>query len=322
MMFMPIDWPETCYIQEAVYWLALGRVPAFHYYEMNDGRFDAEREAAEGTISYDLGFSEAEFEWVGVKIDYEKYINAPSWIASGAEHIAEWESRRPSFSVNENESQFEQNRWDQEVMSAVRLDAELGDWRRQIEMAFIPIIDKARAEVFLALSSGQLKSIGWQEYQQNEDGTADGHFVDIAPDKWSLRTFDWEASNLILGNENFRSVQVYTKDLLKKFPHPACEPVTLTINAYLGVAVVIGGNGKDQLQQHNLRPRGRPQKADGAVKMVVQNVFRERFKREGIPDKTEAILQEIIDYVGMAFGEKISRSTAQNYLAPLKDGLI
>ena len=37
-----------------------------------------------------------------------------------------------------------------------------------------------------------------------------------------------------------------------------------------------------------------------------------------MPDKKEALIQEVIDYVQLAFRERIGRSTAQGYLAPLQ----
>ena len=49
------------------------------------------------------------------------------------------------------------------------------------------------------------------------------------------------------------------------------------------------------------------------------NVFTARAKNGDLPDKAEALVQEVIDYVSFTFGEQISRSSVQGYLKLLPD---
>lgn len=83
-LYIEAEVPDICYVTEAAYWVALGRVPAFHMeerkrgvseYEMVDFRLGEEAEW-DGTLG-DITdyFLESEFRAFGIEIDYERYFD-------------------------------------------------------------------------------------------------------------------------------------------------------------------------------------------------------------------------------------------------------
>ncbi|MGJ7039669.1 hypothetical protein J2Y63_002927 [Shinella sp. BE166] len=309
MMFAAIDWPPTCYIQEGAYWRALGRVPRFYYGDEDvDGRLDEESKWSGDVPIYDCGFSESEFAWIGHRLDYKRYENAPT--ASDEEFVKRILESPPL----EGESVEEREAWRKETREKFEAERLEAAWHDEQERAFDACVDDARAEIYRSLSKGDLKAIGWLRFPEGErskDGPF-GRFVDIEPRRWSLRHFDWEKSTLRSNADEFLAVQIKTQNLLALFPKPAIEPLTYTVLAYPHGLLI-----SDDMPEgaHSLpRPPGRSAKAGGVIRSVVQNYFGYRL-RKGESIKGEALIQEVIDFVAVTFpGEKISRSTAQEYL--------
>lgn len=314
MMFTAVHWPPTCYVQEGAYWLALGRVPEIYYGdEEADGRLDEESKWSGEVPQFDYGFTEAEFRWIGHKIDYKRYEDAP--------YVTDPEIFQRILNAAtavEDETEEAQEAWKRGMIDNYQSEKAEAAWRDEQERAFDACVDDARAQVYRALSKGEIKAIGWLAFADGEcaeDG-APGRFVDIAPSRWSLRNFDWEKSTLRSGADEFLAVQVKTDDLLARFPKPDIEPLTFTVLAYPHGLVI-----SDELPTSAgrvSRPPGRSAKAGGVIRSVVQNYFGHRIKR-GEDIKGEALIQEVIDFVAVAFpGEKISRSTAQDYLKAVR----
>ncbi len=319
-MYKVIDWPDTCYIQEAAYWLAFGRVP--DYFLDDDGADQRQGEDARYSgeiVEFDWGYSEAEFRAAGVSVDYERYSRVfQEHVYESADDIKTWERRLSDFREREDSSDGIQ--FVERQVEEARAGVAAWDWRRSIDDLIAAFIDNARAKIFQALFAGELTAIGWREYENNhaaDEMEDQGEFITIDKSRWSLRHFDWEKSELVAGKDRFRAVQVSTDDLLSRFPAPLCEPLIATVRIYPGVAI-INDDAEGDATEHALpRPRGRPAKGGGAVQTVVQNFFGEKIKQGAVPQKREALIQDVIDFVKAAFKEDITRSTAQRYLQPL-----
>lgn len=323
MMFTAIDWPPTCYVQEGAYWLALGRVPQIYYGDEEvDARLDQERRWAGNLAEYDPGFSEAEFRWIGHPIDYKRYEVAPYILES--EHFQRILDEAIPL---RDEDPEEVEAWKRGMSEKYQEEKIEAAWREDQDRVFDSCVDEARVEIYQALSKGELRATGWLVFpdgELNEEGPP-GRFVDIEQHRWSFRNFDWEKSTLRSGADEFLAVQVETGDLLARFPRPAIEPLTLTVLAYPHGLVI-----SDDIPENThraARSPGRPPKAGGVIRSVVQNYFGHQL-RKGREIKREALIQEVIDFVAVTFpDEKIVRSTAQEYLngiqpTGVKDALI
>lgn len=314
MMFTAIDWPPTCYVQEGAYWLALGRVPQIYYRDEDvDARLDEESRWAGDVPEYDPGFSEAEFRWIGHPIDYKRYAVAPYILES--EHFQR--ILKEAIPVRDEDPE-EVEAWKRGMSEKYQEEKIEAAWRADQDRVFDSCVDDARVEIYRALSKGELRATGWLVFpdgERTEEGPP-GRFIDIEPHRWSLRNFDWEESTLRSGTDEFLAVQVKTDDLLARFPKPDIEPLTFTVLAYPHGLVI-----SDELPASAgrvPRPPGRSAKAGGVIRSVVQNYFGHRLKK-GEDIKGEALIQEVIDFVAVAFpGEKISRSTVQDYLRAVR----
>lgn len=318
--------PPTCYVAEVAYWLAFGRIPDFRCElgEHVDERMGEEHKSGGSMVDYDDGYSQEEFLSIGETIDFERYM-AGRWRTggrTGAEYIAHMEE----FHAHH----FSTATWDidtlvlEKIRAKARREAIEVDWAIEAETPFIPFVDAARSTVFTALASGKLKAVGWRKFCNEEERNAareacddedlEGCFVDIPAREWSLRLFKWEESELTTRSGAYRAIQVKTDEMLQLFPFPHCEPLPVQVVVYPGAGVYVDGGDVEMSKHHaSTRPRGRPAKANGAIKSVVQNYFSDRVRRGDV--KAESMVQDVIDFVQLAFRETIGRTTAQSYLA-------
>ena len=191
-LFQHASLPATCYADEVAHWLALGRVPEFYYDEHGDAR-NGEEACSSGDLvtNYVPMFSEAEFSWLGVNLDFERYLDAKgtTFDQSGAEHLARGEEfisvlmrnrRTGEESIPEApkigpaEISEISERYKQEALDA--------DWAREMEEGFSVHIDVARVAVFQSLAAGKLKATGWLAFSEADpsgDDAGGGRFVEF-----------------------------------------------------------------------------------------------------------------------------------------------
>lgn len=113
-MFKPIDWPEVCYVQEAVYWIALGRVPEFYHDEHGDARLGEDAfQTGELVGDFDWAYSELEFAWAGlVALDYDRYLASPTALSylgevapSSSSYLSRWEEMARSIASGKSDEE-------------------------------------------------------------------------------------------------------------------------------------------------------------------------------------------------------------------------
>ncbi|UVC13523.1 hypothetical protein [Mesorhizobium onobrychidis] len=332
-MFEPINLPDTCYVEEVAYWIALSRLPAFFWDgDDEDGPHDA-RQSGErlldigGISDYDRGFSDAEFRFLGVEVDFKRYERAltEAYGRSSDEILAEAERfANPARVDHLTEDEAEEVRREFKKLHEQRIyDAGEMKWAEGVEDEFSPAVDKARSSVFQALSSGALRATGWHDFPISDEvkikaseASELGTFLDIPKEAWTYRHFDWKNSELTTSEIVYRAVQVRTADMFRVFPAPDIDAVRVSALVYPGV-VILSEDGSNVTQMSGSRTRGRPAKAGGDIKATIQRILRYRLMRGDVLDKQEALIEEFIGFVKSEFNMPIGRSTVQSYIDPL-----
>jgi hypothetical protein len=304
-IFKEITLPTTCYVPEVALWVALGRAP--EYFENEDGEESRGNYSGELAPVDEWGFSEREFSLVDLKVDMDRYLQARTSFAWLIDVKAD---------VSRMFSEHADNHALSKLMESAEIEAAEAEWARGVEEAMVPLMDRARATVFQALASGLLLAKGWQEspsHNPDDSDEWDWSYLSIDPKLWSLRGFDWEHSELSTPAGKYSAVSVNVEDMLRVFSAPSGDGTVVDGLMYSETIII---QQAEALIKYKKGP-GRPPKSGGDIRTVVMNVFSERKRRGDLPEKTEAILAEVIDFVQTAFKQSIVRSTAQSYIAGL-----
>jgi len=334
-IFAEIEMSPVCYVEEVALWVAFGRIPMPVYsgddYE-NEARSDPEffLESGDPVEFSSTGYLKTELQAAGVDIDYDRYVAAKVGVIGrpADEYRAYWSEQfsklhdPAKFSAEKN-AEFEQFKLEWEAR--VNKDVEEAKWAEAQEAPLHPVLDRARASVFQALSRGTLQGYGWaysKDFPEESQPNEPGFFVKIHPSEWTLRGIDWQRCTLTTGPTRvFHFIQVVTDDMLAVFERPDVPPVPTSGNMYGHVFIVDDGTNSSGPSHPAKRTRGRPGKADGMAKVMIQNMFRDRVRDGQTAEKAEALVQEAIGLVARAFDEKVSRSTIQEWFKPLRSNM-
>lgn len=327
-IFQEVPLPPTCYIAEAALWVALGRVPQTvvkvsdvgHDYSERDPRTNrAALDEDDVILWFDPGFSKSEFQHLGVEVDWDRYAMTKEFVTTSYPYLNKPTGDDVVKAIRHQESLFSVMKVkhvpkSDEFVNAVKMAV---DWANSIDAECDATVDIARTEVFKALAKGDLVALAWREAPgELRNADPDMPLVSIPASHWSMRGFNWEQSELRHSSGDYYAVQVPTSGMLAKFPRPQCAAEARTTEFYPS-CILVEDDGTGAKLSPAMRARGRPAKGDGLIKKAVRNVFTYRATRGELPDKTEALLQEVIDYVALAFEETISRTTAQQYIKSL-----
>lgn len=326
--FHEIQPPPTCFIVEAVYWVAVGRLPSWVYID-SEQEYDARDDMAYAPLRA-LEHTRLDFTWnevrsCGFDVDQDRYVEASMLSAAGHDPgtiRARWANPPPHA--------------DKEILGIVasweRVAKDL-EWLNEIERQMEAATDPAWSAIFLHLSSGRLKARGWLEFSEAQQREREsvaigplwpaGTFVDVPAKAWTHRGFNMLDSVLITRGDDaevFQAVQVHTHDLLKLFPTPSLTSAqSLAVDVFPSVALSLDDSAEptsSPLTPSTRRP-GRPEKGGGVAKDVVLNMYGEQF-RSAASGAKEALYAEVIDFVKKAFKVTISRSTAQGYFKSIR----
>jgi hypothetical protein len=187
--------------------------------------------------------------------------------------------------------------------------AALADELRAMEEGFQPLLDRAFAMAFDALSSGRLVAEAWAINSSDDDKIAPK--LGTVPQRaWTFKGFDLPYSELNHAGTEYRVSQVSVQEALKLFHRPEADGS--------GAAGIRYGDTLIVEAEHQSRPAprrpGRPPKGTTSIKKFVQFVFKDKLKRGELASKKEAQIQDVVEFVQIQFGVEIGRSTAQSYL--------
>jgi len=307
--YTPVEASETAYLLDAVLWVALGRVPECMYdFRGNDVRGDLEKQD-DCYMSPELEmFTEQEFEAIGHPIDYNRYFDAA--VEDPGFHDREMMSEH--FKKVPIGLGFKEKPSDQDVENVAFVE--------RCNRLFGPLMERAKVSIIGDLMSGNLAATGLFASKDWEPDWSDYEIdlperMAIREDAWNLDGIDWAGSALIDGASKYLLVCLTFEDVANRYPSPFIGGTELTADRFGDTICVMNANASRPAPVK--RGRGRPPKASGSIKSVVRNVFAERIRRGGVPEKNEALYQEVIEFVETAFGEDISRSTAQSYVRDL-----
>jgi hypothetical protein len=324
--------PNTCYLPEGVLWLALGRVPQVltkvsdygEDYSETDPRTNRRAlDEDERLIDFDPGFSQSEFELLGVDVDFERYAatkrlvqyEAPHRLRpTGADVLAAYDQRREVFRALGHPPK-------EELSSVKRAAVQEGvDWMNRMDALFESSLDLARVELFRALTAGEIEALGWLDAPGTSTAESrDATLLSIPNYRWSLKNARWDESELSFPDGVYHAVQLPTEKLLKRFPRPLCAHKSLSFDVYPGCILV--DDDKVSVRAATVPSRrGNPGKGGGVYRRAVVNVFTKRYRASALPEK-EVLCQEIVDYVKLAFEDQIGRTTAQDWAKIVTDNV-
>ena len=332
-LFVEAELPDFCYVSEAAYWVALGRIPPDEREIGNalNGEYTAvnarlgEEATWNGQITnMEFGFSESELHAFGVKIDYSRYVEGinGTYGSPGDEYVAEQKRNVEEFVGRHggNIVKSEAEKCGKDLLNEAVSAAQEFEWAKQHEEPLETVVDRARAVVFEALASGKISAKGWLEYTDEEmqkndgdgpNGGRGGRFVEIQSNQWTLRHFDWDSLTLRSGDAEFSGPMVSVGSMLELFPTPICEMYEISGTMAAG-SLILEGAGNSHPRK-NAR-RGRPSKGDGLVRTALQNEFRARKARGELASKQEANIQAAIEWVQGILGTDVGRSSVQRWL--------
>lgn len=331
VVYQPAFFPRTCYVLEAAEWIAFGRVPDEIWYgdeEQVEYRDGPGVPWGDDVYRKDLWFREQEFHWFNVPVDYKRYNDAMAATlgVGGQAHLADFEKnfgnyrdfKRPGFTEEAQQAAEQSFReWEERVQA----EAAEADWAKAVELPLLWHLDQAKTTVFQMLQAGKLTAIGWlpdpnakEEHELQEDELPAGKWMEVPRTVWISQFFDWDTSELRTAEGRLRAVQVQSRDLTELFPFPSTDPQPVTANLHCNT-LVRRADGDEMPRPTS--GRGRPPKGGLPIRDVVQNFFKDRVDKANTSSKTEALVQEVIDFVKKSYKVDIGRSTAQEYLAPL-----
>lgn len=315
--FKRIELPSHMLISELVSWIALGRVPevgldkfklGFDNYEYVDWRRNPEHVYNDWASETWGPFSQAEFSILDMEIDFDEYVNM--WATVGEQTSEDILLRFNELTEHLSKAGVQKSsEWYDDEKNTASEDAKVAENLRALEAPFQQLIDRAFSKVFNVLSSGALKSEAW--IFANRDDEESEPWLDPVPTNiWTFRDFDLNTCDLVSGKIRYASIQVLVTEAMTLFPTP--EPVLKAgSGSVIGDTLMLSTGRASALVR---RPVGRPPKGTATARDVTQRIFRQKLLRGELPEKKEAQIQEVVDFVQEAFGEKVARSTAQSYL--------
>lgn len=214
-------------------------------------------------------------------------------------------------------------------------------------------IDRAWVKVFQALADGSLQGFGWCELTQDEIRTFtedmdqeywEKHVTNnwevpkptkeligplppmairraIPVSDWTLSGIDADAHYLAATGRLWRSVVFSSQALFSLFPRPnmtaGSDKMHIEhLTPSLAISSAVDGGDDVSWPSSSFRSRpGKPKKANGAIERACQELFG---KQLAAGQKEMALASEAADFVRKVWGEKLSRTTFQEYMKPFR----
>lgn len=315
--YVAIDPADVCYPFEAAAWVAFGKIPEANFDEHGvetRGRVDpiAEGFSPEGD---DLFTADQLAIFFDREEEAARYIKAkyhdPA-VSSVEEYFTDYSTEFRKWGY------FYGPREESGYIEALFVETA----EARIHFAR----ERARLKVLLALMEGKVKARGirisdeWRGVDPSQwteafwDELNDLEPEEIPPSEWENSEIIWseDPSAVIMRSYLYPTLSV--SDVLRHFEHPDVEERAVEA-VRIGATVIIGFGGEGLATVKS--SRGRQPKGAGMIKTAVTNEFLRRSQDGCLADKNEAVCQEAIEWVLATFGETISRTTAQRYLAPM-----
>jgi hypothetical protein len=315
----PTDLDKICFLQEALYWVAFGRLPIYHMlrtkiidcYETNIPRENGE-------------LSDAECEKAGLPRD-PRLNYAWAWVVMLSDPIEtiveackDYDPATGEFFEHEGISTDEARR------EAEKLLDEMTQWKPKFERA----IELGASEVYTALRKGLLTSKGVRLpdpdvavsltllAEQNK-ALGDLEVVTIPKDFWSLHNIYWEISAARNDIEHYCHIQCMTDDLTSLFPFDVVttgEPVD-GVTRHGSFFVLSPNSGAAVAPTRRAQARGRVGRHP-LYRWDDLHVEMAGLVRKGLPKKESAV-EHLREFYRLKFGSPVPAvRTLHQWLEP------
>lgn len=306
---------EVCYLREALYWVALQRLPEAYYLETGGDAREYDKHAYDATPPIDgydiVSRDECLLAGLPVNPDWEaqqafKRHEFPAelkkWIARTSD-----EGRRKQFKIYLEES--------------VAYHKAVSDWG----VTFGAFLDLHAAKLFVALREARIIATGKRlptktvaQYLKGENGGQSLYSLDWEPiDKnfWIQKGIDWVFSRADGKDSSFALILVETAKLFEVFPKPSPQ-ITRRVEQ-IGRGYLLLDEEGNALNSPAATV-GRPSLPwdDFHVEMA------RRFCVGNIPAKQEAMIAEMREWCRTQWGRPPARSTLLSKIKPYYDALV
>lgn len=297
---------DYCFLNEAAFWVAFGRLPEFELVEDGVDFRRSKELILQGEVDDRCIFIEEYFKSAGMDIEYESYSK---WLLGdpGYNSLDEFDEMRHKFSLMFGDAMEGIDQFNDESRSRVE---KIENWETPLHF----LLDKSRISLLPYLMDGRIACEGWVElWSEDGEQVVGGDFQPIPATAWRPFNMNWEENSLQARDCEYKAIQAKTADLLHYFPSP--PTVSKEASGVLFGNLFIADVATDSTDQP-LRKKGRPSKTYD-VGTVLQNVFMAKLKSGSLGDQKEAIVQEAIEWAKKMMGQDIARSTAQRHLLPV-----
>lgn len=304
--FQPVEAASECFLIEALYWRAFGRIPPTSIdAHGEDWRSNETRESLSAELPYEDYVDVGEARFAGIDPD----PRGPE-LENGVGYL------EPA-SIKRLKLIFETQGAEPEVLERIGKDliaheeycSKLEAWKAQLEA----YLEEFKAELFLALRRSKIQAFGClvnAENYENEhelDDLVSSQSVPIDPKVWNANGINWEASSLKRDEHEYVWIKLATSKLMELFPPELV--LESHESKHLGLVYVAHQGLSSQFSKSR---RGRKPYNWEPFYVEVSRLY---LARE-MPQKKEAAIQYFIDWFKSEYGKRVGRSTIGEKLTP------
>jgi hypothetical protein len=315
-LLLPHDIAKRCYLDEALFWVALQRFPLASITEKGiDEREDQEYiEGLEPRIPFESPVTDEECRRVGLEQNPEYRDFADETYHSLPEHIRTLLRIHPL-------PEDDRVRLERELEEAIQFHRQQAVW----ESDFSAFVEVHKAKLFLEFREGRLGVVGKRLPRRTFTGSArnleatnwrgwDSCTWDPIPaDFWLFKKINWSESYAEGRNAAYALILVDTEMLFHCFPPPDPEH-------FGGVAKIANDLVliKDKSPTHRAAIRGRPPFRWDEFHLELAK----RLRNGDVPAKQEAFITEMQTWCEARWHRKVGRSTLLQKVKPYYDAFL
>lgn len=309
---------KRCFLAEALYWRAFGRIPVEIYGVNGPWRDDIEiHEGLETSMPEGEELSDDECHYAGLTLDPRMQA-----ILTGRPDLPiEFYHQLIEDSPNSDRKQrAELKKKREELVEAERYHAEVAQWMPQFE----DYIDQFKAEICVDLRRGKLRAVGRKLPCPSADASIDQldkkdlwlDSLEVGPvpeTAWLTRDVNWIDSTIFGNHASYIWIEVSVSELLELYPPDRLlkPEQVFPVGSSVAVSGILAA-----AKTLNTR-RGRPSLPWDDFHVEVARLYREA----QMPEKKEAAIAMLQEWFEKATGKVVSRSSIGAKLKPYFDQL-
>lgn len=314
-ILIPADVAEKCFLKEAMYWRAFGRVPIEQY--TSDGPYRDDPEVYEeiaAPIPYETYLSEEECTYAGLPPDPHTKALEEGMPLDAPTYQRLLEMFRAQDPVDEETIR----ELEQSLALAIALDGETKVW----DVRYETYVDEFATEICLDLRRGHIHAYGRKlpkpgrdesiEELESKDLWLDSlGIVPVPAQAWISQNVNWNDGAIFGPNESYIWIYLDTAEVLERYPP---EILIKPDSAFpIGSSVAIAGY--QPARQERTSKRGRPALPWDDFHVEVAHLYATR----SMPTKKEAAIALFQEWFLKNKRKEVSRSSIGAKLKPYFD---